>query len=393
MTNNQLNPLLQQALTSLREYYEPKIIIGQKITVEDREQIKAILAISDPSFQDLDQEFIIYGLLKICFDFPNILRKNPIFDQKLKDWQDTILIKLKDDENILLENFRESDDIEYGFLLNYCLASGLIHFLSTDSNISITLATALLTEVIYNSWKHSVPTNNKWFIPLYAYFQEYAEKQILLDWKTPDLISQSDNWTNMSKLTPIPKDNKEPALSTFVTTTNEIQNEIKKISTSGKKVTDNISNIVDYLNYDHLEKKLLWWLNVKHSSSYDSAQLVSYRQIENSVLAGLYMGLDLVHILGTNHIPAPKKVYALLIECLFLTHSNESQSKTTWIDLLKNTDIKQFNEKHLDKLWKVIEPFLSVDSDEERQDRITSLESMNVICQFFKLIQAQYLLD
>lgn len=393
MTNNQLNPLLQQALTSLREYYEPKIIIGQKITVEDREQIKAILAISDPSFKGLDPEFIIYGLLKICFDFPNILRKNPIFDQKLKDWQDTILIKLKDDENILLENFRESDDIEYGFLLNYCLASGIIHFLSTDSNISITLATALLTEVIYNSWKHSVPTNNKWFIPLYAYFQEYTEKQILLDWKSPDLISQSDNWTNTSKLTPIPKDNEEPELSTFVTTTNEIQNEIKKISTSGKKVTDNISNIVDYLNYDHLEKKLLWWLNVKHSSSYDSAQLVSYRQIENSVLAGLYMGLDLVHILGTNHIPAPQKVYALLIECLFLTHSNESQSKTTWIDLLKNTDIRKFNEKHLDKLWKIIEPFLSVDSDKERQDEITSLESMNVICQFFKLIQAQYLLD
>lgn len=393
MTNNQLNPLLQQALTSLREYYEPKIIIGQKITVEDREQIKAILAISDPSFQGLDPEFIIYGLLKICFDFPNILRKNPIFDQKLKDWQDTILIKLKDDENILLENFRESDDIEYGFLLNYCLASGIIHFLSTDSNINITLATALLTEVIYNSWKHSVPTNNKWFIPLYGYFQEYTEKQILLDWKSPDLISQSDNWTNTSKLTPIPKDNEEPELSTFVTTTNEIQNEIKKISTSGKKVTDNISNIVDYLNYDHLEKKLLWWLNVKHSSSYDSAQLVSYRQIENSVLAGLYMGLDLVHILGINHIPAPQKVYALLIECLFLTHSNESQSKTTWIDLLKNTDIRKFNEKHLDKLWKIIEPFLSVDSDEERQDGITSLESMNVICQFFKLIQAQYLLD
>ncbi|WP_202733370.1 GTPase-associated system all-helical protein GASH [Acinetobacter pittii] len=390
MTNNQLNSWLQQALTSLREYYEPKIIIGQKITVEDREQIKAILAISDASFQDLDQEFIIYGLLKVCFDLPNALTRNSSFEQNLKDWQDKILIKLKEDENILLENFRESEDIEYGFLLNYCLASGLIQFLSTEANVNITLAAALIFDVVHNSWYCSPTIYNKWFINISTYLKEYMDAQILLDWKIPNLIEKVENWPNLSKFSPLPKDTDELELSTFVAPTNEVQNEIKKISQSGKKLTDNISNITDYLNYDQLEKKLLWWLNVKHSKNYNSMQLTSYREIKNSNVAGLYMGLDLVQILGTNNIPVPKKVYALLIECLYLTHPNESQLNTNWIDLLNDSDIKKFTDIHLSSLWKIIEPFSPLNIKDKEEN--SSLKSQKIICEFFKLTQAQYLL-
>lgn len=389
-TNNQINPFLQQALTSLREYYEPKIIIGQKITVEDREQIKAILAISDASFEGQDSEFIVYGLLKICFDLPNSFRKNSTFDQKLKDWQDALLAKLKDDEHILLENFRESDEIEYGFLLNYCLASGLIHFLSTESDLGIKLATALLTDVIYNSWKHSPPSNNKWFAHISSYLKEYKDNQIKVDWEIPELISSAESWYNSSKLTSLSKNIEEVELPNLVSTTNEIQSEIKKISLSGKKVTDNVSNLLKYLNYDRLEKKLLWWLNVKHSNNYDPTELVSYRLIKNPFLAGLYMGLDLIHILGNEHLPAPNKVYALLIECLLLTHPDESHAKATWVEVFKEPDIRKFAETNLNSLWEILISFIP--TDDEDQKEFIPQESINTICDLFKLLQAQSLI-
>lgn len=388
-SNTELNTMLQQALNHLREYYESKLIVGQKITLEDREQITSILTISNKSFENKSIEFILSGLLKICFNFPNSSKNEFNFSQELNEWKNDILSVLKDNESILLENFRESDDVEYGFLLNYCLASGIIHHLASEAHETTVLAAALLIDVVYNAWKNIPALTNKWFDHIHAYLKDFLELQIQKDWKTPNLIRNIENWSNAPKVTPLPKGAEELELSHFLTTTNEIQTEIKKTSQAGKKVTDNLANIVEYLNYDELQKKLLWWLNVKHSKSYQPPELVSYRQIDPPILAGLYMGIDLTNLVGISYLPVPNKVLALLIECFWTVYPQDSELEITWEDFFKQESTEQFISTHLNAIWKILKPYIPSDTEEKNNN----LKVINIICEFFKLAQAQYLIN
>lgn len=388
-SNTEFNPMLQQALTHLREYYESKLIVGQKITLEDREQITSILTISNKSFENKSIEFILSGLLKICFDFPNPSKNESNFSHELNVWQNDILSILKDNESILLENFRESDDVEYGFLLNYCLASGIIHYLANKADDTIVLAAALLTDVVYNSWKNIPALNNKWFDHIHAYLKNFLVLQIQQDWEIPNLITNAENWSNAPKVTSLPKEAEELELSHLFTTTNEIQAEIKKTYQAGKKLTDNLANIVKYLKYDEIQKKLLWWLNVKHSNSYQSPELISYRQIDPPILAGLYMGLDITNLVEISYLPTPNKVFALLIECFWTIYPQESELQVTWEDIFKQESIEQFINTHLNAIWKILKPYVPSETEEENNN----LKVINIICEFFKLAQAQHLIN
>ncbi|WP_335958073.1 GTPase-associated system all-helical protein GASH [Acinetobacter bereziniae] len=388
-SNTEFNPILQQALTYLREYYESKLLVGQKITLEDRNQITSILTISNKSFENKSNEFILSGLLKICFDFPNSSKNESNFSQELNVWQNDILNLLKEDESILLENFRESDEVKYGFLLNYCLASGIIYYLESKADQTVVLAAALLTDVVYNSWKNIPALNNKWFDHIHAYLKEFFDLQIQKDWEIPNLITNAESWSSVPKVTPLPKEVEELELSHLFTTTNEILSEIKKSSQAGKKVADNLANIVKYLKYDELQKKLLWWLNVKHSNSYQSPELVSYRQIDPPILAGLYMGLDITNLAETSYLPTPNKVFALLIECFWTLYPQESELQVTWKDIIKQESTEQFIDTHLNVIWKILKPYVPSDSEEENNN----LKVINIICEFFKLAQAQHLIN
>lgn len=131
------------------------------------------------------------------------------------------------------------------------------------------------------------------------------------------------------------------------------------------------------------ENKLLWWISIKHTNS-ASNQMLSYRSFDK-MAAGLYMAYDVIQLLK-NDIPAPDKVKAVILECLYSIWPDlgfsENRSDITPIKLAIENNKKHFIKLNQDNYFNKIISYI---------DNPT-ISPMDFSILIFDLLQVKHLL-